>query len=65
MDFYFILCVDKKCIYLSLHICYRKGRSKMEEKSMVIELPEELLNSLEACACGCGGKGAGAGGTIM
>lgn len=33
----------------------------MSECSQVIELPEELLESLEACACGCQGD-AGAGG---
>lgn len=36
----------------------------MEKEEMVYELPDDVLETLEACACGCGGgAGAGSGGT--
>lgn len=29
----------------------------MKDDSQVMELPEELLEDLEACGCGCSGNG--------
>lgn len=33
----------------------------MEKELIVVDITDEVLENVEACACGCSGNGAGAG----
>lgn len=38
----------------------------MEHNTSIIEIPEEILEQIEACGCGCAGKaGAGSGAQVQ